>query len=82
MLLKVAKDDVESYRNNNNWLENHPNQSKFFGEIEEIWLQLENTYTQEFKKLVYGKLPQSNEVFNSLKRVRNRMEQITWEITI
>lgn len=80
MLLKVANDDVESYRNNNEWLSNHPNQSKFFNEIKEVWEQLDATYKQDFGKLVFGSLPSSADVLISLERVRDRMARIDWNI--
>ena len=36
MLLKVAQDDVKSFRNNNLWLNNHPSKALIFNEIEVV----------------------------------------------
>lgn len=82
MLIKVAQDDVESYKNKNDWLANHPNQSKIFAELEEVWSKLEDAYNQEFGKLVFGNLPKSENIRSSLERVRSRMEQIKWTVEV
>ena len=37
MLLKVANDDVASFRNNNKWLNYHPNEALFFKDLETFW---------------------------------------------
>ncbi len=83
MLLKVAEDDVKSFRNNNEWLNNHPNKSLFFKEIDDIWKKdLVPTYEQEFSKLVHGELPDENEVLKTIKLLKERMKKIDWNITI
>lgn len=83
MLLKVAKDDIKSFRNNNEWLNNHPNESFFFKEIDDIWKKdLVPTYEQEFSKLVHGQLPDENEVLKTIKLLKERMKKIEWNITI
>lgn len=83
MLIKVANDDVSSFRNNNAWLSNHPNESLFFSEIEELWKnELQEVYTNDFKNLVYGELPNENRVLESLKYLRTRMTKIKWNIKV
>ena len=83
MLIKVANDDVSSFRNNNAWLSYHPNKSLFFSKIEEIWEdELKEVYKNNFKNLVYGELPDENQVLNSLKYLRTRMTKIIWEIKV
>ena len=83
MLLKVAEDDVKSFRNNNNeWLSNHPNESLFFKKIDDIWKkELVPTYENDFVNLLYGQLPDENEVLNTIKFLKERMEKIEWNIT-
>lgn len=82
MLLIVAQDDVESFKNNNDWLNYHPKEAKIFRETEETWKELENTYTNEFGDLVYGKLPASEEVLSSLIKISERLKDIKWTIEI
>lgn len=80
MLLKVANDDMVSYRNNNKWLVYHPIASLFFKDLEKVWTELTPVYNGDFKNLVYGKLPKEMAVFETLKMIRDRMEYVTWVI--
>ncbi|HAN79690.1 MAG TPA: hypothetical protein DCQ31_18975 [Bacteroidales bacterium] len=80
MLLKVATDDVASFRNNNDWLANHPNSALIFSDLENVWNELSTEYTGNFRKLVYGELPKETAVFETLKTIRNRLAVITWTI--
>ena len=80
MLLKVASDDVKSYRNNNAWLSNHPQEAILFSEIQRTWQQLRNTYNTSFKALVFGDLPNEISIIGTLNTVVNRMKPIKWTI--
>jgi predicted nucleotidyltransferase component of viral defense system len=80
MLLKVASDDVKSYRNNNAWLSNHPQEAILFSEIQRTWQQLRNTYNTSFKALVFGDLPNEISIIDTLNTVVNRMKPIKWTI--
>ena len=80
MLLKVASDDVKSYRNNNAWLSNHPQEAVLFSEIDHTWKQLRNTYNTGFKALVFGELPNETSIIDTLNTVVNRMKPIKWTI--
>jgi len=82
MLSLVGQDDVASFRNNNEWLANHPKDAKIFSETEETWKELENTYTNDFANLVYGTLPTSEEVLGSLIKIRERLKDINWNVEI
>jgi len=82
MLLKVANDDVASFRNNNQWLVHHPNASLFFRDLEKIWSELKTTYKGDFKNLVYGDFPEDTAVFNTLKIIKERLKTISWSIEI
>jgi hypothetical protein len=82
MLLKVANDDVESYRNKNEWLKYHPIESLFFADLDNVWNQVKETYTNEFSKLVFGTLPNEKEVMATLKLIKERLQRITWDIQI
>ncbi len=82
MLLKVAQDDVASYRNKNAWLARHPTDSIIFNDPEKIWSELKNTYNTSFNQLVFGKLPNEKEILNSLKTVASRLKSIDWKVDI
>ena len=83
MLLKVANDDVNSFRNNNEWLNFHPNESLFFKKLNELWKnEFQVVYKNEFKNLVYGVLPDENKVLKSLHYIKDRMEKIKWNIEV
>jgi len=52
MLLKVASDDVASFRNNNKWLNYHPNEALIFRDLENVWNELKTVsipYLDSFK---------------------------------
>jgi predicted nucleotidyltransferase component of viral defense system len=80
MLLKVANDDVISFKNNNKWLSNHPTTTILFSETENTWNQIKDTYETNFKELVFGEFPSENEIMNTLKIVAERLKTIEWNI--
>lgn len=81
MLLKVAHDDVQSFKNNNDWLKYHPKEALIFKEPEETWNQLQDTYQNEFKFLVYGELPEEEKVLVSILQVAQRLINLRWAIS-
>ncbi|MBU6325701.1 MAG: nucleotidyl transferase AbiEii/AbiGii toxin family protein, partial [Bacteroidetes bacterium] len=80
MLVKVCHDDVVSFRNNNNWLNNHPNDALIFKNLENVWSDLKTIYSSDFKNLVFGELPEDEAVLETLKMIRERMNTIQWTI--
>lgn len=82
MLLKVANDDVASFKNNNKWLQYHPNEAKVFAELEAVWSILEVTYNGDFKKLVYGDIPKSDDILKTLTLIKERLSTIEWSIKL
>ncbi len=82
MLLKVASDDVASFKNNNKWLIHHPNEAIIFKDLEMIWTELKTIYNGEFKNLVYGVLPKDEAVLQTLKLIQERLKTISWSIKI
>lgn len=82
MLLKVAQDDVISYKSNNLWLQHHPSQALIFRDSNEIWEELKKAYTIDFKHLVYGEIPSENDLFSTLQKLRNRLTNIKWNVSI
>ena len=82
MLLKVANDDVASYKNNNAWLVHHPNEALIFKDPDKIWGELRTIYTTDFKGLVYGQLPDPASVLDTLKRIKTGMKRIQWDVRV
>lgn len=82
MLLKVANDDVASFRNNNKWLNYHPNEAHIFKDLENVWNELKTIYNGDFKNLVYGEFPKEEAVLETLKMIQERLKAISWTIKI
>ncbi len=82
MLLKVANDDVASFKNNNKWLIHHPNEAIIFKDLENVWGELKTIYNIDFKNLVYGELPKEEAVLETLKMIKERLKPIIWTIRI
>jgi Nucleotidyl transferase AbiEii toxin, Type IV TA system len=82
MLLKVASDDVMSFKNNNKWLENHPSEALIFQDLEDVWEELVIDYNGDFRKLVYGVLPNPNDILATLAEIKKRLQNIKWNIKI
>lgn len=82
MLLKVANDDVKSFKNNNQWLAYHPNEALMFSGLDNIWNELKTIYNGDFKNLVYGELPEDADILETMKRIKDRLTKITWDIKI
>ncbi|TDT46694.1 nucleotidyltransferase AbiEii toxin of type IV toxin-antitoxin system [Maribacter spongiicola] len=81
MLLKVAHDDVQSFKNNNDWLQYHPKEALIFKKPEETWNKLKDTYQNDFKFLVYGELPNEEDILMTIMKVGERLRTITWIVT-
>ena len=82
ILLRVAQDDVVSFKNNNKWLLHHPTESLIFKDLESTWNEIKNTYLGEFRNLVYGEFPNEKTIFETLKLIQNRLTGIQWEVTL
>lgn len=80
MLLKVANDDIRSFKNNNDWLVNHPATALIFSDTDKTWQQLKRTYETTFAALVYGKLPDEKAILKTLEEVSMRLKSIKWAI--
>jgi hypothetical protein len=82
MLLKVANDDIFSFKNENKWLGIHPKKAVIFKEPEQTWTQIVKSYENDFSKLVYGELPKSSQVLETIKTLSNRLQNIKWNIKV
>ncbi len=81
MLLKVASDDVLSFKNNNEWLANHPSTAIIFSDSENTWNKVKNAYFSSFAELVYGDLPTEDQLLETLRIVYQRLEDINWKLS-
>jgi hypothetical protein len=82
MILKVANDDVNSFRNNNKWLNFHPNEALIFKDLEIVWSELKSIYIGDFKNLVYGEFPKQEDILETLKLIQERLKTISWNIKV
>lgn len=82
MLLKVANDDVASFKNNNDWLIHHPNEALMFRDLETIWNDLQPVYNGDFRKLVFADFPNDTDILATLKQIKQRLTSVKWTIKI
>ncbi|NLO70909.1 MAG: nucleotidyl transferase AbiEii/AbiGii toxin family protein [Porphyromonadaceae bacterium] len=80
MLLRVANDDIASFKNNNEWLANHPTTALIFSDTADTWNKIKTVYTDSFSELVFGKLPNEMDILKSLTVVADRLKPIKWDI--
>ncbi len=80
LLLIVANDDMLSFKNDNEWLQNHPAQAIIFKDSADVWNKLKTTYFSTFNKLVYGELPMDTEILETLKILSERIKNIKWKV--
>jgi len=82
LLLKVANDDVVSFKNNNQWLVHHPGEALMFKNLDKVWDVLKIVYNDDFKNLVYGALPDDKKILGSIRKIKERLKSITWHLKI
>jgi predicted nucleotidyltransferase component of viral defense system len=80
MLIKVGKDDMIGYKNNNAWISEHPSTALIFEKPQETWKQLSKEYNGNFKDLVTGEFPPEGALIETLKQVADRLKKIEWNI--
>jgi len=80
LMVIVANDDILSFKNDNDWMQNHPTQAIIFKESADVWDKLKPTYFSNFIKLVYGELPTEDEILETLNKLSERMINIDWKI--
>jgi len=80
LLHSVAQDDVESFANNNTWLNHPPQDALIFSNLDMIWSELSPVYRGDFSKLVYGTLPDDVSIYNTLLKIKKRLSGIEWQI--
>lgn len=80
MLIKVRNDDIASFRNNNNWLKEHPCEALIFKNPESVWSELISTYHGPFRELVYGPFPDQAAVLKTLLMIKERLNRVNWAV--
>ncbi len=82
MLVQVAKDDDKAIPNNKNWLYNHPKEALIFSKTSIVWNTLKKVYSSsKFKELIIGKkIPEENDVFETLVFISKRIQGIEWNV--
>lgn len=80
MLQRVGNDDIFSFKNNNEWLKEHPISALIFDRPKYTWEQLKNAYNSSFKELVYEELPTEDEILKTLEIISKRLKKIEWNI--
>lgn len=80
MLIKVGNDDMIGYKNNNDWIPEHPSTAIIFDKPQETWEQLSTAYKGDFKDLVTGELPAEGELIETLEQVATRLKKMEWNI--
>ncbi len=80
MLHKVAHDDEDSFRNNKDWLYIHPSEALVFSDLEKVWPELSDVYSNSFRRLVFGVLPKENLAKETLARIERRLVRVEWKL--
>ena len=80
MLLRVGKDDMIGYKNNNDWIPEHPSTALIFDQPQETWEQLSTKYNGDFKDFVTGDLPAEKALVVTLIKVGEKLRKVKWEI--
>lgn len=80
MLLRVANDDVTSFKNNNEWLANHPKTAIIFSETAGTWNKIKAVYIGSFSELVFGEFPDETEIMKTLTSVSDRLRNVEWDV--
>ncbi|SJZ84868.1 nucleotidyl transferase AbiEii/AbiGii toxin family protein [Sediminibacterium ginsengisoli] len=80
MLNTVGQDDVASFKNNNQWLANHPATAIIFNDTENTWAQIRQAYHSSFRDLVIGELPEEQAIISTLKMIGDRLKTVEWGV--
>jgi hypothetical protein len=77
-LIQVAREDRIALRDSSVWLGFHPSEALFFRNLTDVWKGLKLAYQNDFRPMVYGKFPSADEVLESMKLVRIRLNAVPW----
>lgn len=80
LLLKVGHDDSISFKNNHDWVYQHPATAIVFERHLETWERIRSEYIGNFKELVTGTLPSEEDVVATLKLLAQRIAGMPWAL--
>ena len=80
MIVKVGEDDFIGYKNNNEWLKDHPASAVIFDSPEKVWPHIMDAYHGSFKQMVYGELPSEPGLIDTLSKICTRIKSIDWQV--
>ena len=80
MLVIVGSDDIQSFKNNNEWLKIHPQDAIIFSEPEKTWDAIKQPYRTSFRDLVTGKLPLEQDLIETLIEISKRLNKLEWSL--
>jgi len=64
-----GEDDFIGYKNNNEWLKDHPGSAVIFDSPEKVWQHIVDAYRGTFKQMVYGELPSESDLLDTLSKI-------------
>jgi predicted nucleotidyltransferase component of viral defense system len=82
LLLKVALDDVKSYKSGNEWLAVHPKDALIFLDPKGTWAQIKQVYVVDFQKLVYEDFPVEKEIEKTMLKISLRLQHVLWKLAL
>lgn len=80
MLNIVGQDDTVSFKNNYQWLAQHPSTAIVFSRPSEVWQSIKGAYTGSFRGLVTGILPSEESMLETLNIIGSRLKTIHWDV--
>jgi hypothetical protein len=80
MVQTVGSEDMISFNNNNEWLNEHPSKAIIFDDPESTWERIKAPYNETFIGLVMGELPEGSKLIAMLKDIQTRLTKISWEL--
>lgn len=82
LLIIVAEADIQSFKHNNTWLANHPADALIFSDTNSVAKELKVTYEREFRNLIYGDLPDYQDIIDNIIKIKTRIEKFRWHINL
>jgi len=80
MINAVGNDDMQGFKNNNQWLAYHPAEALIFKFPADTWNKIRRTYQTTFKDMVTGWLPSEEDLIATLNSISKRLENINWNV--
>lgn len=76
-LLQTKKDDASNKDFYGSWVEKPLQEAPIFRDYNLFWKELEKTYNGIFKTLVYGSLPPSSSIYETMMKIISRVNSTT-----